>query len=92
MPITLPAETRARAVASVQRFFETERDEPIGNLQAELVLDFVLAEIGPSVYNLALRDAQARLRDAVADLDVSLAETEFAHTAALRTARNARRR
>ena len=60
-------------------------------MQAGAVLDFVLAEIGPSVYNLALRDAQARLRDAVADLDVALGEPEFAHTTALRTASNRRR-
>lgn len=90
MPITLPDGARTEATASIQRFFDRELDQDIGNLQADLVLDFVLAEIGPSVYNQALRDAQARMLDAVTDLDVSLAETEFAHTAALRTARNAR--
>ena len=91
MPITLPDDARTEATASIQRFFDDELDQDIGTLQAALVLDFVLAEIAPSVYNQALRDAQARMQTAAADLDVSLAETEFAHTAALRTARNARR-
>lgn len=91
MPITLSDDARAEAMASIQRFFDAELDQDIGNLQSALVLDFVLAEIAPSAYNQGVRAAQTRLRDVVTDLDVSLAETEFAHTAALRTARNARR-
>ncbi len=38
------------------------------------MLDFVLKEIGPAIYNQGLRDAQARLRVVVDDLDVALGE------------------
>ena len=88
MRIVLPEETARELVASLQRYFDDERGEEIGELQATLLLEFVLAEIGPSVYNQALRDAQAHLRRHVDDLDVALHQTEMGHTAALRTRRN----
>lgn len=31
-------------------------DEEIGDLQADLLLDYVLGEIGPTVYNRAIAD------------------------------------
>jgi uncharacterized protein (DUF2164 family) len=42
-----------------------------------LLLDFVLAEIGPSIYNAAITDAQVYLRDRVADLDGACFKPEF---------------
>ena len=91
MPIELPAGTRAELTASIQRYFLDERDEEIGGLQAELMLDFVLEEIGPSIYNQGVRDAQARVQEVVAEIDTTLHEREFAHTTELRSRRNARR-
>ena len=61
---------------AVQAFFRDERDEEIGSLQASFLLDAVIVAVGPSVYNQALRDAQAFLQTAVADLDVTLHEPE----------------
>jgi uncharacterized protein (DUF2164 family) len=40
-------------------------------------LDFILQEIGPAVYNLAIADAQARLQQRVADLTSELYAVEF---------------
>ncbi|GGY05817.1 DUF2164 domain-containing protein [Paludibacterium paludis] len=51
----------------------------IGNLQAGALLDFFLAEMGPTVYNQAVRDAQARLQQRVMDLDAEIYEDEFAY-------------
>jgi len=90
MPISLPDGTARQLVESLQVYFRDERDEEIGELRASLLLEFILAEIGPSVYNQALRDAQAHLGRIVDDLDVTLAQTELAHSAALRTQRNRR--
>lgn len=42
-----------------------------------LLLDYFLREIGPSVYNQAIADAQAYLEDRVADLSGACYETEF---------------
>jgi len=92
MPITLPDETTADLVASIRRYFLDERDEEIGDLQASFVLEFVLKEIGPAVYNQGVRDAQARVQAAVAEVDAALLEPELGYTAELRARRNARPR
>ncbi len=61
--IELTKPTRAAAIASVQRYFEENMTEPIGNLPAGLLLDFFIEEIGPVIYNKAITDAQARSRN-----------------------------
>jgi len=69
MAIKLSAETRARFIASIKRYSAEGLDDEIGDLKASLLLDFVLAEMGPTLYNQAVSDAQKRLQDAVLDLD-----------------------
>jgi len=41
------------------------------------VLEFCVEEIGPSIYNQAIADAQVFLREKVSDLDGVLFEVEF---------------
>ena len=48
--IELSKQQRADAIASVQRYFEENLD-PIGDLPAGLLLNFIIEEIGPAVYN-----------------------------------------
>ena len=69
MRIEFAKEARASAIQSLQRYFEENLPEPIGDLPAGLLLDFVLKEIGPAIYNQAVKDAQARLQARVADLE-----------------------
>jgi len=75
--IELPQPARAEAIASIQRFFEENMPEPIGDLRAGLLLDFFLEEIGPVAYNRAIADAQARLLQRVSDLDGELYAEPF---------------
>lgn len=77
MPITLPKDQRDQAIASIERWFEEERGERIGNLAAGALLGFVLEEIGPSLYNQAVAEAQERLQQRVSELDIELHEDEF---------------
>ena len=77
MAITLAAETQKQAIASIQRYFKEQLDEEVGDLRARLLLDFVLKEIGPTIYNHAIRDAQAYFQGTVIDLDGTCYETEF---------------
>jgi uncharacterized protein (DUF2164 family) len=72
MAIALPDETKKALVTAIKHYFSKERDEEIGELAASFFLDFVLEEIGPSIYNQGIRDAQASLQRTVADLDVNL--------------------
>lgn len=77
MAITLTEQHRARAIESIKRYFEEHMDEEVGDLKAGLLLDFVLEEIGPCVYNRAVSDAQTYFRDRAADLDGACYEPEF---------------
>ncbi len=77
MPITLPKETSDRIISSLKRYFSEEHEEELGDLRAKLLLDFIMKEIAPSVYNVAITDAQTYIRDRVADLDGACFEAEF---------------
>ena len=76
MTIMLNPETRARFIASIKRYFAEALDDDIGDLKATLLLEFVLREMGPSIYNRAVADAQARLQDMVLELDGSCYEPD----------------
>ncbi len=79
MAIELEKDARAAAIASILRYAEAEFDEPLGNLQSGALLDFILAEIGPSIYNKAVKDVQDRLMARVSEVDAELYQVEFAH-------------
>ncbi len=55
-------------------------DLEVGTIAAEAFLDYALAEIGPSVYNKAVRDAQSRLSSVVSDLDLDLSVQELGYS------------
>ena len=74
--IELEKREREQALASIKRYFEEEL-EPIGDLPAGLLLNFVLEEIGPVIYNRAVADAQARMASRVSDLNGELFSDEF---------------
>lgn len=79
MPVALTDDATEKAVASIRRYFSEQLDQEVGELQARLLLEFVLKEIAPSVYNAAITDAQIYLRDRVADLDGACFAPEFAY-------------
>ena len=76
MAIELPKETRSELRASLKRFFDEELDQKIGDLKAELVLQYILEEIGPTVYNKSIADAQAYFLARTEDLDGTRYEDE----------------
>jgi len=77
MTIAIPKPAQDQAIASIKRYFQENMDERIGNLAAGGLLKFFLAEVGPLIYNQAVRDVQERLQAQVADLDVEVYEEEF---------------
>ena len=81
MALELTKEVRGRLCASIQRFLREELDQEVGQLKAVLLLDFCLKEIGPSIYNHAIADAQAVLHERVTELDASCYEPEFGYWA-----------
>jgi uncharacterized protein (DUF2164 family) len=79
MAIELPKEARAQAIASIERWFQHERQERVGNIAASALLGYFLEEIGPSIYNQAVADVQERLALRVAEVDVEVHEDEFGY-------------
>lgn len=79
MAITLPPDTTKQLHASIKRYFAEHLDEDIGDLKAGLLLDYVLKEIGPVIYNRASADAQSFFQGRVADLEGVCYEPEFTY-------------
>jgi len=77
--IELPKKLRDQLIASLKQYFAENLDQDIGDLKASLLLDFILKEIGPVIYNSAIADAQARMQEMVAELDGSCYEPEFTY-------------
>jgi uncharacterized protein (DUF2164 family) len=77
--ITIPDDARKKAVDSIRRYFATELDHEIGDLKAALVLDYLLAEIAPVVYNTAIADAKNFFEERSADLGALYHHEEFAY-------------
>lgn len=75
--ITIADESRKRAIASIQRYVADNLDQEIGDLKAALVLDYFLAEHGPTIYNKAIADAKAFFDERAADLGAICYHAEF---------------
>ena len=77
--IKLAADTEQRLITSIKRYVAEYMEEEIGDLKAALLLEFFVKEIGPSIYNQAISDAQAQMQDRVGELDQSCYEPEFGY-------------
>ena len=75
--IALPELARKQAIAALRQYFAANLDEEIGDLKAGLLLDFILSELGPSVYNQALADARAFFEERSNDLAAVFYRDEF---------------
>ena len=79
--ITIADEARKRAVASLKRYLDEEFDEEVGDLKAGLFVDFLLEELGPTIYNRAMLDARAFFEERTADLEGICYHAEFPYWA-----------
>ena len=79
MTIELERHVEKDLIASIKRYFAENLGDDIGDLKASLLLEFVVAEVGASIYNQAIADAQAFFQDKVADLENSCWEPELTY-------------
>ena len=84
MAIKLALDVRKQALASIKQYASVNLDQDMGDLQATLLLDYFLAEIGPSIYNHAIQDAQRYFQDRASDLEGVCFEREFPYWPAQR--------
>ena len=75
--IALSDAGRKQAVAAMQQYFAANLDDEIGELKAGLLLDFILSELGPSIYNQAIADAKSFFDERSADLGAVCYHDEF---------------
>jgi uncharacterized protein (DUF2164 family) len=79
MAIELSAKAVKVLRASIKRYVAENLDQDIGDLKADLLLDYVVREIGPTIHNQAIADAQAYFQGRVADLEGVCAQREFTY-------------
>lgn len=64
----LEKEQKVQIISQIQKYFLEERDEEIGNLSAALFMDFMIKQVGPAIYNQAIKDAHALVSKKIEDL------------------------
>jgi uncharacterized protein (DUF2164 family) len=75
--VTISDSARKQAIAALQEYCRDNLENEIGDLKAGLLLDFILIELGPSVYNQGLADARAFFEERSNDLAAILYRDEF---------------
>ena len=90
MAITLPPEAKKQLLRSIKRYVAENLDQDIGDLKAGMLLDYFLKEIGPTVYNQAIADAQGYFQARVGDLEGVCSEKEFSYWVQPATPRKAK--
>lgn len=66
--IELTKDLKIQAINEIKKYFSTERDENIGDLSAELFLDFITEKMAPFFYNQGIRDAHQYMNERLEDL------------------------
>ncbi|OME06529.1 MULTISPECIES: DUF2164 domain-containing protein [Paenibacillus] len=68
-PLKIPREHKLQITASMQEYFDTELSSEIGQLASENLLDFMLKELSPYIYNQALADARKMIEQKMISLE-----------------------
>lgn len=76
MRVKLTGDRRERMLASIRKYFKDQFDEEVSEFRAEAMLDFFVRELGPPVYNQAIRDAYAFMQEKISDLEGEVYEPE----------------
>ena len=68
----LSEEKKRRIIGKIIEFFKNERDEEIGVIAAESVLDFFLRDVGTGLYNKGIEDSQKLLKSRIEDIELDM--------------------
>ena len=74
MPIEFTPQENAAIVYSLKKYAAAELDQEIGDLQAKLLLDYIVKEIAPLAYNQGVKHAEEYFRARVEDLPATVFE------------------
>lgn len=79
MALELNKADKTRAINSIREFVEDELDQPIGDLQAEFLLNFFIKELAPLAYNKGVEDARDFVALKAEDLVATCFEPPFSY-------------
>ena len=68
MEIELTKEVREIFIENLKRYYFKERDEELSDLGAELLMDFIVNDLGPYIYNKAVEDSYVYMNERIEDL------------------------
>ena len=77
MSIKFSKEKEKKSIESLKYYFEENMENKIGDLKAGLLLDYILEEMGPIIYNQAILDAQTYMTEKINELDSACYKPEF---------------
>ncbi len=76
MSVELDTRQREQLVKDLQTYMEAELDRPLGQFEAEFLLDFIIDKLAPHFYNQGVYDAQASVGQQMENLVESLYQLE----------------
>jgi uncharacterized protein (DUF2164 family) len=76
MRIKLSPERRASLLRALKEHFAAEFDETLSDFRAQALLDLVVRELGPPVYNQGVRDAAAYMHQKLGDIEGEITERD----------------
>ena len=74
--IEFSRDQKSTLVNEIQKYFDKELDQEIGDFDAEFLLDFFSEKVGGYYYNQGLNDARAILDDKLETITESFYELE----------------
>ena len=69
MHIKLEEDRKELMLHSIKGFYADSFDEELSDFKALKILEFFVSELGPPVYNQAIRDARAFVQEKLEDLE-----------------------
>ena len=66
--IKIDKEKRLLLISEIKTFFKKERDEDLGDLAADIFLDFIIDKTSTTFYNQGVEDSYNYLNDKLIDL------------------------
>ncbi|MFD0680490.1 MULTISPECIES: DUF2164 domain-containing protein [unclassified Paenibacillus] len=79
MNLKFPKEQKEQIISMLQHYFQEERNEELGHLAAEQLLDFFVKQAGPIFYNQAVDDCRQYVRERVAAVEEDMYALEKPH-------------
>jgi uncharacterized protein (DUF2164 family) len=68
----IPKENKEQMMLKIKEYFYNERSEEIGDLGAQILLDYMIKEIGPHIYNQGIKDARSLIEQKMVSIEEDL--------------------